>query len=362
MTSHPSPHTLIILIFFLLIAACGGDEGETLSAIEVDVQVDTTFASLGERFPGYLGSATDLDVDEGGRIYVLDDVESHVVVFDQKLQPIRVIGRYGEGPGEMLLPRMGAHSNRLAVGAGLLAVMDGRSRIHVFDQDGTFLKRFPTGRTVTDVAITPDRRVVCARISGEHPLIEFSATGDSLRAYGVPMLPIEVTPGPGMRRDLARFHIMNQGQVEVLSDGTVVTLNTQWPVLRFYRKGDLIHESRLPVRRLGELMSEDGRRVLEQMMGRLEEMSPERLTRLYEAGRLNQAEHSPGGHLLYDLTRRGDELWLFFGGFLSRLDREGSPLEVYRAELGAAAAVGFHGSRVVASPRTGARLLTFRIP
>jgi len=62
----------------------------------------------------------DITVDEDERIYVSDQIESHVKVFNKNGEYLRTIGRKGQGPGELNYPTYISitHQNELMVNAG----------------------------------------------------------------------------------------------------------------------------------------------------------------------------------------------------------------------------------------------------
>ena len=76
-------------------------------------------------------------VDEEGAIYVLDQKDSHIKVFDAFGRYVRTIGRKGQGPGELLMP-MTLSLNRTT---GELAVHQLSRRMSYFKTDGTFLRQ-----------------------------------------------------------------------------------------------------------------------------------------------------------------------------------------------------------------------------
>lgn len=363
MRTRHLPLLLTLLVSLSALAACGDQRAQRLRVEQTRVRVDSTFASLGEAFPGYLSSAEDLAFDRQGRLHVLDRMESRVVVFDPDLRPLRVIGRKGEGPGEMRTPSMGAQTNSVAAGGGLVVVVDGRRRVHVFGSDGGFRTRFESPRSVTDVAITTEGRILCAQTGDDQALIEYSVSGDSLRAYGTPTLPIDLSLDSGADRTLlGHLWTMNSHYVEVLSDGRVVTLNQMWPLLRIYRDGELQRESRIDLEGILPLLEDEGaRQVLESLIDAMEALSPEEITRRFETGRLERAE-LPDMSPLWDIAARGDEIWLNFF-YLTRLDERGRIQRVLKAEdPGFAYTVVLHGDRGVSLNPGMAVLKSFRIP
>lgn len=77
--------------------------------------------------------------DSAGNLFVLDAASNHVAVFDPSGLPLRVMGREGEGPGEMTAP------NSMAVDAsGAAYVFDFRKGALVaFNPDGSAASQVP---------------------------------------------------------------------------------------------------------------------------------------------------------------------------------------------------------------------------
>jgi hypothetical protein len=75
-------------------------------------------------------------VDDAGSIYVLDQQNANIKVFDASGKFLRTIGRQGQGPGELERP-MTLSFNRTM---GELAVQQQTRRMTYFKTDGTFLR------------------------------------------------------------------------------------------------------------------------------------------------------------------------------------------------------------------------------
>jgi hypothetical protein len=78
-----------------------------------------------------------LDVDDGGSIYVLDQRDCNIKVFNNTGKLIRTIGKKGQGPGEMQAPR-----DIQITPQNEIMVNDSRSRrLLFFSLDGKFLRK-----------------------------------------------------------------------------------------------------------------------------------------------------------------------------------------------------------------------------
>lgn len=78
---------------------------------------------------------SDLAVDSGGRVQVVDFGDNNLKLFDAAGKFLKVIGRKGQGPGEFNMP------TDLAVSGDRLAVWDmGNRRLSLFGVNGDFVK------------------------------------------------------------------------------------------------------------------------------------------------------------------------------------------------------------------------------
>ncbi len=82
-----------------------------------------------------------IDVDESGRLYILDQGEAHVYVFDADGNYIKSIGKKGQGPGEFNLP-----FTMTVTGDQELVVEDLRSKINFYSLEGNFIREIKTAK------------------------------------------------------------------------------------------------------------------------------------------------------------------------------------------------------------------------
>jgi hypothetical protein len=118
-------------------------------------------------------------VDEWGRVYVADAGPAVIKLFEPDGRLVRLIGREGEGPGEL-------RSGYLAVRGGLLAVHDPQlARTSVFDTAGGFRDSWHSVCCYyTDIAVDRAGRIVIPMALTEpgprsrgRPYLRYSAAG-----------------------------------------------------------------------------------------------------------------------------------------------------------------------------------------
>lgn len=108
----------------------GEGEGEGWRLVE-ELRLGTSTAEGAESFSSILG----LEVDEAGRIYVLDGQAKEVRVFDSGGGLVRTLGRPGEGPGEFQNP----NGMTMGLDGGLWVQDPANSRYTVFDTAGNIV-------------------------------------------------------------------------------------------------------------------------------------------------------------------------------------------------------------------------------
>ena len=102
----------------------------------LELKEDLSLGGPDARGDYVFGQIRDFVVDDSGSIYVLDQQDSHIKVFDKDGRFVRTIGRRGQGPGEFESP-VTLSFNRTT---NELAVCQGSRRMSFFNPDGTFLR------------------------------------------------------------------------------------------------------------------------------------------------------------------------------------------------------------------------------
>lgn len=79
---------------------------------------------------------SDIALDEGGNVYVLDSGNHRIQKFDSQGRFVASLGRHGQGPGEFQYPQ----SIDIDEEGNIYVADSGNQKIHILKPDGTFLK------------------------------------------------------------------------------------------------------------------------------------------------------------------------------------------------------------------------------
>lgn len=177
----------------LLTAGPGGDVTSAYAADPPRKQADTPVHKGGYAFdvtlrlggPDAVDAAqfyervarTSVDADARGNLYVLDDGNHRVQIFDPQGSFLRSVGSGGEGPGEFSMPRS------ISVNAtGQFAVFDmGQQRISVFSAEGELLRDQLANGMIGDLVLRDDGTVV---VTGRGRVIAYDTQGKQTWTYG----------------------------------------------------------------------------------------------------------------------------------------------------------------------------------
>lgn len=167
------------------------------------IEEELRIGTADEEGPEMFGNVAALEVDDLGRIFVLDGQASEVRVFDASGEHVRTFGRQGGGPGELYRP------------AGLFWGRDGNlwiadlrnSRFSVFDTTGTYVtshRRLAAGVNIPwGGGIDAEGRIHDRAFTRDGPLL---LRFDSL------MQPVDTFPLPRFDNPDATFtHTITQG-------------------------------------------------------------------------------------------------------------------------------------------------------
>ena len=111
-------------------------------------------------------SIAGVDADGEGNVYVLDDADALVKVFDGHGNFLRAIGRKGQGPGETERPEFVEITPQDEV-----FVYDYASfRVVFYSRDGVFLRQKPVGRPLLPVRLDSEGQLIGFEILAPPPL------------------------------------------------------------------------------------------------------------------------------------------------------------------------------------------------
>lgn len=163
--------TVVLAAAGLMTAACAGGEGRGGATTTIDTLADTVMArtagvpvtlDLVEELriaPGIddttlFTEVWEYAVDTRGRIWVLDQPTSRILLFDDAGRLVRILAGKGSGPGEIQ-----SSSGLVALGDSGLAVWDTQNgRISVWDAEGNYRTSYPTpGGFGTSNGLVTDR-------------------------------------------------------------------------------------------------------------------------------------------------------------------------------------------------------------
>jgi hypothetical protein len=106
-----------------------------------------------------LNKPLDLEVDDQGRVYVMDWGDMHIKVYDGQGRFLRTISRRGQGPGEFDTP---AYFRMMA--DGKICILDGRQRrVSFLTSEGQYISGFPLGAFFPGLAVDGHDRLFLAK-------------------------------------------------------------------------------------------------------------------------------------------------------------------------------------------------------
>jgi len=190
---------------------------------------DARLGQLDERVS--FGSIADILATPNG-YFVADGLDPRIVLLDRKLDPVRIIGREGEGPGEYRFP------SRLVRADDRILVLDGgNGRVAYLTLDGDFVTSQPIPGIASDVAAHPELGLLVAGDAFPgHYLTRVTTEGT--RAFGPIPEELRVDTG-GFRWPLDLVTVTTDGAIHVLDAD-------QLALVSFRPDGDLASVAFLP--------------------------------------------------------------------------------------------------------------------
>lgn len=124
--------------FLLLCVFLAAGLSAWLTADEGDVL--WSFSTFGESGEDYFYRPSDIEIDsELSLIHIVDSANHRIVTFDENGRFVRIIGREGQGPGDLFRPT-GAF---VCEDSSLIVADYGNNRIQYFDKLGKYLRSVP---------------------------------------------------------------------------------------------------------------------------------------------------------------------------------------------------------------------------
>ena len=122
-----------------------------------------------------------LDVDDEGRIYVINSRDANVRIFDRDGVFLKAVGRKGQGPGEMEMPVF----VQIEAGREIFIVDYSGQRGLFFTLDGMYLRQQPMLRPVLPIRRDSRGNLIGMEIPAPPP-----AGGRTIKAYGPDLRPL----------------------------------------------------------------------------------------------------------------------------------------------------------------------------
>lgn len=175
--------------------------------------------------------ATEVTADGAGNLYVLDNGNHRVQVFDPSGRHLRSIGGEGEGPGEFKMPA------RLSVtNDGTCAVFDmANQRVSIFD---------PEGKLLRDQILTGVARDLAFDRSGNLIIAQTTPGGESIAAYDAKGAELWAIRPPAEPRGGRQMMIEVDGEtmgsrLAVAPDGSVLRASADAYLIKRIRDGEV---------------------------------------------------------------------------------------------------------------------------
>jgi hypothetical protein len=200
----------------------------------IELKLIKSFPSAEQEAAGiYIGIPDSMAFDKEGNIYVTDQKENAVHKFDSMGKYLARIGKPGQGPGDLSIPR------QIRVFDDEFVVFDaGNRRLQYFDLQGKYLRTKRINKTYYDLSIIGDGQVIGAPLPNgyqeKNDLVDvISPEGKIIRSFGA---PIEFKFAGAT---------MNQTEIFVNNRNEIVQIFTKLDLLRKYSlEGRLLLEKK----------------------------------------------------------------------------------------------------------------------
>ncbi|HVZ79376.1 MAG TPA: 6-bladed beta-propeller [bacterium] len=160
----------------------------------------TSYAASSSQM-GQIGRIAGIAIDQLGNIFIVDNNENRVMVFDQNMNFIYQIGSSspvtGGGPGEFSHPYGIVLDNNGSAGASIYVTDPGNSRVQKFTHSGTYITQIFPGN-IGSIAVDGNNDVY---VSANPPsqISKFDANGNPLTFLYAPELAVPMSLDPAYR-------------------------------------------------------------------------------------------------------------------------------------------------------------------
>ncbi len=249
------PGTLLVTgIPFLALVSCDAPSPAPIGDAAVFTESDSAYAIRGliaqldmddER--ALFGSVASVVENVDGGYVAVDALNQRLVFMDRELNPVRTVGRHGEGPGEYQMPWV------LIRNRDEIAVLDqSHARVTYLTARGDFVRMRQLGGFINDVAVHPELGLLVAGMEfSDHYLGRLTESGQSALAE----IPV------GFRDESAVFQLPSD-LVEVTPDGRIHVFDGKHLALASYDgAGNLEGVAYLPEPTRTLLLERDAKQV-----------------------------------------------------------------------------------------------------
>lgn len=184
-----------------------------------------------------------LDFDSENNLHVLDSGNQRVLKFDQNYNLELGTGREGQGPGEFKFRAGITNSGSLAIdNTGKIYVLDNiNSRVQIFDSQMNFLTSFRVPWTVDGIDVDSNKRILLSTFGSktEKLIFVFDVEGNYVTSFADKIVMNKNASGANQMN----FSVNNHGEI-------FIAFNF-WPIIRKYNSNyELVWEKEIDLKSL----------------------------------------------------------------------------------------------------------------
>lgn len=238
----------------LVLAACNAPSSAPVADIASFTESDSAYAIRGliaqldiEDERALFGSVTAVVENADGGYVAADGLNRRLVFTDRNLNPLRTVGRHGEGPGEYQLPGVLIRS-----GDQIAVVDQSHARVTYLTSRGDFVRVHQVGGFLSDATVHPELGLLVVGMEfSDHYLARVAESGQTAFAE----VPVRF-------RDQSAVFQLPIDLVATTPDGRVHVLDGSQLVLASYDSvGNLVGLAYLPEPMRTSLLERDANRI-----------------------------------------------------------------------------------------------------